>query len=74
MTETISGVRIIKYFGWENMVIKTMGRIRLLESHIILQQAKLRGNTNNIKNDKNIFKINLKLKIINHSFEFSLYN
>ncbi len=24
MTETISGVRIIKYFGWENMVLKTM--------------------------------------------------
>lgn len=36
MTECISGVRIIKYFGWEQMILKNMERIRMLESHIIL--------------------------------------
>lgn len=43
MSETINGIRIIKYFGWENMVIKTMSKIRYLESYFILQYGKLNG-------------------------------
>ena len=43
MSETINGIRIVKYFGWENMVIKTMSKIRYLESYFILQFGKLNG-------------------------------
>ena len=31
MTECIQGIRVIKYFGWEKMIIKTMEKIRNLE-------------------------------------------
>jgi len=43
MTESITGIRIIKYFGWEKMVINSVNQIRELESLFIFKNAKYRG-------------------------------
>ena len=43
MTESISGIRLIKFYGWENMVFKNLEKIRVLESHFILLSSIIRG-------------------------------
>ena len=43
MNESINGIRIIKYFGWEDMILKAVEKIRDLESLFILKNAKYRG-------------------------------
>lgn len=43
MTESISGIRLIKFYGWENMVFKNLEKIRVLESHFILLSSIIRA-------------------------------
>jgi hypothetical protein len=43
MAESINGIRIIKYFGWEEMVIKQLANIRRVESYFIYKLSILRG-------------------------------
>jgi ATP-binding cassette, subfamily C (CFTR/MRP), member 1 len=39
MAEFIGGIRIIKYYGWENMVLDKILKIRTIETKIILKGA-----------------------------------
>ena len=43
--EFINGIKIIKYYGWEPMVLEKIARIRQKESSTILNQGILKGST-----------------------------
>ena len=43
MTEFIGGIRILKYYGWEEFALKRIFDIRKKESWLLMKETFLRG-------------------------------